>query len=203
LSDVKIKICGLRRAEDIEAVNAAMPDFIGFVFAKSPRQIDSKTAAELKRKLDSCISAVGVFVNQPIDFIAELYRDGIIEIAQLHGDEDDEYINRLRQVCDCKIIKSVSVGDELPVLPKTADYLLFDKASTQRGGTGEAFDWSALKNYQGISYFLAGGLTPENVSDALNRLSPSGVDVSSGVETNSFKDSDKINKFVQTVRRKQ
>ena len=203
MSAVKIKICGLRRIEDIENVNNVLPDYIGFVFAESKRQINAETAAELKQKLDKRITAVGVFVNQSIDFIAKLYQNKIIEIAQLHGDEDDEYIDNLRQVCDCKIIKSVSVSNVLPVLPKTADYLLFDKASTQRGGTGETFDWSALTNYNGIPYFLAGGLTAENVSDALKLISPFAVDVSSGVETNDFKDPDKINKFVQIMRRTQ
>jgi len=202
LSGLKIKICGLRRIEDIEAVNNALPDYIGFVFAKSKRQINAETAAELKKRLDKRIQAVGVFVNQSIDFITKLYKNGIIEIAQLHGDESDEYIAGLRH-CGCKIIKSAGVSNALPVLPKTADYLLFDKASDQRGGTGKTFNWDVLENYHGVPYFLAGGLTPENVSGALSQLSPFCVDVSSGVETNGFKDADKINKFVQAVRKVQ
>jgi len=196
----KIKICGLRRIEDIEAVNGAMPDYIGFVFAKSKRQIDMETAAKLKKRLDKRILAIGVFVNQPVDFIAELYQKGVIEIAQLHGEEDDKYICELRKVCDCKIIKAVGIAKELPDLPKSADYLLFDTLSTQRGGTGETFDWKVLENYTGIPYFLAGGLSPENVSDALHCLAPFAVDVSSGVEMDGCKDAERINEFVQSVR---
>ena len=201
MSSVKIKICGLRRLKDIVAANRAKPDYIGFVFAKSKRQISAETASELKNKLDKRIKTVGVFVNQPVDFIAELHKNKIIDMAQLHGDEDDEYIESLRSLCDCKIIKAVSVGDKLPDLTKTADYLLFDKASEQRGGTGESFNWNVLGNYQGVPYFLAGGLSLDNVGDALQKLSPFGVDVSSGVEIDGFKNSDKINEFVQTVRR--
>ena len=198
--DVKIKICGLRRPADIEAANNAMPDYIGFVFAKSKRQISKETAAKLKEGLHKRILAVGVFVNQPIDFIANLSQSGIIEIVQLHGDEDDAYIHSLRCACGCGIIQSVGIENTLPVLPTAADYLLFDKASAQRGGTGETFAWDALLPYQGKPYFLAGGLSPGNVSGALERLSPFGVDVSSGVETGGFKDAEKINQFVQIVR---
>ena len=200
MNRVKIKICGLRRTEDIEAVNYAMPDYIGFVFAKSKRQINADTAKYLKKRLDKRILAVGVFVNQPLDFIIDLYRKGIIALAQLHGDENDEYMNELRHRCGCKIIKSIGIASKLPVLPKAADYLLFDKASEQRGGTGATFNWDAIAYYQEIPYFLAGGLMPENIKEALQRLSPFGVDVSSGVETNGFKDADKINKFMQIIK---
>ena len=201
MSAAKIKICGLSRLEDIEAVNRVMPEYAGFVFAQSRRQIDPINARRLKEKLDSRITAVGVFVNAPIDFIANLYEQEIIGLAQLHGDEDDTYIKNLRLACSCKIIKAVGVGSELPVLPKTADYLLFDKASKQRGGTGESLNWSLLAGYQGTPYFLAGGLSPNNVGDALKGLMPYGVDVSSGVETDGFKDPRKIDLFIQRARK--
>ena len=199
----KIKICGLRRIEDIEAVNHALPDYIGFVFAQSRRRVDIKTAVMLKEKLDIGIKAVGVFVNEDISAISEIVQSGIIDLIQLHGDEDDLYIERLKEICDCPVIKAVGVGSTLPLLPKAADYLLFDTISTQRGGVGKAFDWNILNEYHNMPYFLAGGLSTENVSEALSQLLPFCVDVSSGVETDGFKDPEKINEFVQLVRRTQ
>jgi len=197
--EVMIKICGLRRDEDVVAVNNALPDYVGFVFTESKRQIGTEDAMRLRGKLDRRIRTVGVFVNQPIDLITELYSKRVIDVAQLHGDENDVYIKELRQACGCEIIKSVSITDRIPDLPGTADYLLFDTASELRGGTGRTFDWSILKNYHN-PYFLAGGLSSDNVHDALHRISPFAVDVSSGVETDNFKDSEKINRFVQIVR---
>ena len=197
----RVKICGLRRIEDIEAVNHALPDYIGFVFATSKCRVDIETAAMLKEKLDSRINAVGVFVNDEVSIIYKIVRNGIIDLIQLHGDEDDMYIERLKKVRDCPVIKAVSIGYALPVLPKAADYLLFDTLSAQRGGAGKAFDWRILANYSETSYFLAGGISIENVTEALSRLLPFCVDVSSGVETEGIKDSEKINEFVQTVRR--
>ena len=201
MSTVKIKICGLRRREDIEAVNEVLPEYVGFVFAQSRRQIDANTAAGLKKLLDKRIKTVGVFVNQSIDFITGFYKSGVIDLVQLHGEEDGEYIARLRNACGCGIIKSVSIADTLPVLPQEADYLLFDTASDQRGGAGVSFNWDVLENYTGKSYFLAGGLVIENVTAAVQKLHPFCVDVSSGVETDGFKDPNKIIRFVQTVRR--
>ena len=231
-----IKICGIRRAEDIEAVNRVLPDYIGFVFAKSRRQIEAKTAAMLKEKLDDRIEAVGVFVNQEISLISSLYKKGIIDIAQLHGDEDEEYIAELKETCGCRVIRSVglpvqaeSVGGHESVynlqftvysLQCTvsggqctgagargpgdgrvlADYVLFDTASEQRGGTGKVFDWKRLKGYRGPPFFLAGGLTAMNVVEAVRGLAPFAVDVSSGVETDGSKDEGKIIEFVKTVR---
>ena len=197
----KIKICGLSRIADIEAVNHALPDYIGFVFASSKRRVDIETAAMLKEKLSLRIKAVGVFVNEEISVISEIVQNGIIDLIQLHGDEDGAYIKQLKKACDCPVIKSVSVGDTLPALPNKADYLLFDTLSEQRGGFGKTFDWHILKEYNGPQYFLAGGLSIENVAEALSQLSPFCVDVSSGVETNGFKNPEKIYRFVQTVRR--
>jgi len=200
LSKARIKICGLRRIADTEAVNSVMPDYIGFVFAGSRRQVTPETAENLRNNLDERIQSVGVFVNQPIDFIAGLFDKRIINLVQLHGDEDDEYMESLRYSCGCEIIKSVSIVGELPVLPKAADYLLFDSASAQRGGTGKTFNRGVLEEYTGIPYFLAGGLNTENVGEALRYLLPFGVDVSSGVETDGFKDADKIKEFIRIVR---
>ena len=199
----RVKICGLRRIEDIEAVNHALPDYIGFVFAKSKRRVDIETAAMLKKKLDLRIKAVGVFVNEDISIISQIVQNGIIDWIQLHGDEDDVYIERLKGSCNCPVIKTVGVSDTLPVLPKAADYLLFDTLSAQRGGVGKAFNWHVLKEYHNMPYFLAGGLSIKNVSDAIQLLSPYCVDVSSGVETDGVKDSAKISEFVKIARRVQ
>jgi len=196
----KVKICGLSRTEDIHAVNLALPDFIGFVFAKSHRQVVESKAMTLKKQLDSRIEAVGVFVNQEIEYVERLYRKGIIDLVQLHGDEDEQYIRRLKEICGCPVIKTISIGSTFPKLPKNADYFLFDTLSHQRGGTGKSFDWSVLKNYDGTPYFLAGGLNITNVCSALHLLAPFCIDVSSGVETNGIKNAEKIHRFVCLVR---
>ncbi|MCL2121089.1 MAG: phosphoribosylanthranilate isomerase [Clostridiales bacterium] len=197
----KVKICGLRRVEDIAAVNSALPDYIGFVFAPSRRRIDEQTASMLKEMLDPRIQAVGVFVNQDIKEAASLVQRGILDAVQLHGDEDEEYLIRLKESCGCPVIKSVSVGEALPPLPENADYLLFDAASDQRGGSGRTFDWALLQQLHSKPYFLAGGLDLQNISNALRVLSPFCVDVSSGVETGGFKDAEKIHQFIDFVRK--
>ena len=196
----KVKICGLSRKEDIDAVNRVLPDYIGFVFAPSRRRVDEGTAAALRERLDGRIQSVGVFVNRDIEFVAGLYRKGVINLAQLHGDENGEYVKRLKEMCGCPVIKSVGIGGALPVLPEEPDYLLFDALSAQRGGTGEAFDWNVIKGYKTKPYFLAGGLTIENLTGALKFLNPYCVDVSSGVETDGVKDPGKIENFIQIAR---
>ena len=191
--------------EDISAVNRALPDYIGFVFASSRRQIDEKTARMLKKHLDARIKAVGVFVNQKIEFVADLYRNGVIDIAQLHGDEDSGYIERLKERCGCQIIKAIGIGDNLPpenIGLKTGliDYYLFDYLSGQRGGAGKTFDWDVLKKYSGPPFFLAGGLNLANIPYAINSLDPFCIDVSSGAETDGRKDKDKIDQIVRLCR---
>jgi len=192
----KVKICGLKRIEDIDAVNRSMPDYIGFVFAESRRRVDAETAAELKRNLDGRIKAVGVFADQDAAYIAGLYREGIIDIAQLHGNEDGEYIARLRGICGCPVIKAMRVKDVLPAPPEGADYILFDSG----GGSGMTFNWEILSGFAGLPYFLAGGLDETNVMRAIKLLDPYCVDVSSGVESGGNKDPEKIKNFVETVR---
>ncbi|MCL1919038.1 MAG: phosphoribosylanthranilate isomerase [Peptococcaceae bacterium] len=130
-----VKICGLSRPEDIDIANRVLPEFIGFVFAESRRRIDTATAAKLKERLDPRIQAVGVFVNEDMNTIVNLCADGIIDLIQLHGDEDALYIEKLRKYCKhygCKIIKAVKIGATLPALPEGADYLLFDTAPAGR-----------------------------------------------------------------------
>ena len=197
----KVKICGLSRMEDIAAVNDALPNYIGFVFAPGRRQVDEHTAAMLKKQLDPRIQAVGVFVNEKFEAITNLLGNGIIDLVQLHGDEDAGYITRLKDHCGCPVIKAVGICNELPPLPDGSDHLLFDTLSEQRGGTGRVFDWGVLQNYSGPPYFLAGGLTASNVTEAITLLSPFCVDVSGGVETDGVKDAKKIVNFVNMVRR--
>ena len=197
---VKVKICGLSRMEDIVAVNRALPDYIGFVFAPSRRRVEAKAAAMFKDRLDPRIKSVGVFVNEDLGAVIAAVDSGIIDLVQLHGDEDDEYVKRLKGSCGCPVIKAVGVGDVLPPLPREPDYLLFDTLSLARGGGGKVFNWDALGRYHGLPYFLAGGLNADNVEDAVKRLSPFAVDVSSGVETKGEKDEKKIEGFISIVR---
>ena len=205
----KIKICGLRRVEDIAYVNQCKPDYIGFVFAGSRRRVTKEQAKELRVLLNPDIMAVGVFVNEAPRIIAELVQEGIIDMVQLHGEEDEEYIKQLKSLIkDAVIIKAVRVAGEEDILRAqelSADYLLFDTFSqTGYGGTGECFDWKLLQNVEKKitkPFFLAGGINCENVEKALAMCSPFGVDVSSAVETNGYKDSEKILAMVNKVRK--
>ena len=197
----KIKFCGLKRIEDIKYANELKPDFVGFVFApKSKRFVNADTARELKNLLDTEIKAVGVFVDEDINVVTKLLKDGIIDIAQLHGSEDEEYIKSLRAICDKPIIKAftiVSKDDIKKANESTADYILLDSGK----GSGETFDWDLIKEVN-RPYFLAGGLTLDNVENAVKTLHPFVVDVSSGIETDGFKDFDKMCRFAQLTERK-
>ena len=194
----KIKLCGLTRVEDIKVANEILPDFVGFVFAKkSRRYIAPEKAAELKKILRSEISAVGVFVNEKIEIVAELANKNVIDLIQLHGSEDENYISQLRKFTDKKIIKAfkIKTADDLKVAEIfPADFILLDSGA----GTGKVFDWDILKNFK-RKYFLAGGLNCENVSDAIKILKPFAVDVSSGIEIGGVKDADKMREFVSNV----
>lgn len=196
----KIKLCGLSRSCDIEAVNELKPEYIGFVFAqKSKRYISRDQAAVLKQMLDPAISAVGVFVNESPETVARLLDDGVIDIAQLHGAEDEEYIKRLRKLVENPIIKAFRIETEKDIseaVKSSADYILLDSGA----GTGKVFDWTLLQCIQ-RPYFLAGGLSPENAEIAVRRLKPYAVDVSSGIETDGVKDKIKMTAFVGTVRK--
>jgi phosphoribosylanthranilate isomerase len=198
----KIKICGLRRETDIAYANHCLPDYIGFVFAESRRRVDPETARSLKAGLDPRIQAVGVFVNQDRQLIVSLCRRGIIDGVQLHGDEPETYVQALRREISRPIIQTFAVGTGPvpPALPSSADFLLFDTYKKgRRGGTGESFSWDKLKDV-GRPYFLAGGLRPDNLAEALKTLNPYGVDISSGVETDGWKDPDKMAAAVRVVR---
>lgn len=196
----RIKLCGLQSLHDVIAANAVQPDYIGFVFAKtSKRFITPQTAEQLRKKLDRKITAVGIFVNEPVEVVAALLNKGTIDMAQLHGNENEEYIMLLRKKTDKKLIKAFSVNEAKKLQAAyacSADYILLDSGS---GGTGESFDWNILQDF-GRPYFLAGGLNINNVSEAVSRLHPYAVDVSSGVETDGRKDDVKMAAFINAVR---
>ena len=196
----RIKLCGLSRSGDIDAANALLPDFIGFVFApKSRRYVSPETAAELRARLDPAVRAVGVFVNELPERVAALLAAGTIDIAQLHGAEDEAYIARLRQMTDRPVIKAFRVdtaADLAAARESSADFILLDNGA---GGTGEAFDRSLLAGFD-REYILAGGLDSETVGSAVRALRPFAVDVSSGIETGGFKDTEKMRAFVEAVR---
>ena len=195
----KIKFCGLTGDCDIDAANELRPEYIGFVFApKSKRYVAPERAAELKRQLAAGIKAVGVFVNDDLYHVAELLNRGIIDIAQLHGSEDEEYIGHLRQLTGKSIIRAyrIKTAEDIAEAEKcTADHVLLDSGA----GTGEVFDWKLIKNMK-RPYFLAGGLSPDNVENAVEQLSPYAVDVSSGIETDGVKDKVKMAAFAAAVR---
>ncbi len=192
----KIKFCGLTRTEDIEAVNELKPDYIGFVFAsKSKRYISPSNALILKKQLDPNIKAVGVFVNETAETIARLLNENILDMAQLHGNEDNVFIAKLRTLTDKPIIKAFTIKSKIDIKAiqeSTADYVLLDSGA----GTGHAFNWSLIKNIN-RDYFLAGGLSPENAEEAVKKLHPFALDVSSGIETNGIKDKKKMADFIR------
>lgn len=199
----KIKICGLMRQEDILAVNAARPDYVGFVFAKGRRRmILHDTAAMLRSRLDDGIKAVGVFLNNEIKEIEKICRDGIIDIVQLHGDEDEAYIRNLKERTDCPLIRAVSVRcreDILRAAELPVDFLLLDTYKQgQSGGTGETFDWQMIPPLP-LPYFLAGGINEDNIRTAM-QYGAYALDVSSGAETEGKKDPVKIMNLVRKVR---
>ena len=194
-----IKMCGIRRPEDVSAVNELVPDCIGFVFFPgSKRYISPETAAELRKSLSPAIRAVGVFVDEAPETAAALLNAGVIDAAQLHGHEDDAYIARLREMTSKPLIQAFRIrtaDDAARAQRSPADHILLDAGA----GDGKTFDWRLLDAVT-RPYFLAGGLDPENVSRALRERKPFAVDVSSGIETDGFKDIDKMRAFVRAVR---
>jgi phosphoribosylanthranilate isomerase len=222
---VKIKICGLFHEEDIDYVNEARPDYAGFVFAPSRRQVSAELASRLRRRLAESIIAVGVFIDAPITDIATLYRDGVIGIAQLHGSESEEYIAQLKAesgdtpVPVIQVIKSASLkgpthrtadcksdGSRHGGTEENVDYYLLDSGA----GSGKPFDWNLLNPPHSLfppssflfekPWFLAGGIGTDNIEKAM-ALNPFAIDVSSGAETEGMKDREKILRLTETVRK--
>ena len=192
-------MCGLSRMEDIEYANEVLPEFIGFVFApKSRRYVSFEQAKKLRGGLDYRIAAVGVFVDEDIENIVRLVKDEVIDMVQLHGSEDNAYIAKLREMAEVPIIQAFKIIDsydaESAVL-SDADFVLLDSGM----GTGKTFDWSLIKSIN-RPYFLAGGISPENAAQAVERFSPYAVDASSSLETNGVKDLSKMTALARAVR---
>lgn len=196
----RIKICGLFREADIDAVNAARPDLAGFVFAPSGRQVTPAQAEALRERLAPGIVPVGVFVDAPLAEITALVHAGVIGQVQLHGSENEAFIHAVQQSAGCPVIRAISMaqaGDAQAYAGSAADFLLLD---TGRGGTGRTFDWRLIGRLE-RPFFLAGGLNPDNLAEAIRTVAPYGVDLSSGVETGGFKDPALVLAAVQAVRR--
>lgn len=200
-SKTKIKICGLRRREDILAVNEAKPDYCGFIieFPSSFRSVTADEVRELVKELDPEIRPVGVFVNAPMELVRTLLDDGTLALAQLHGQEDESYIRELKTYTDKLIIKAFSIKtaeDIEKALQSPTDYILLDQGG---GGTGKTFDWSLIPEIQ-RPFFLAGGIGASNLGQAIREIHPYAVDLSSSVETEKRKDPMKIRQVVDIVR---
>ena len=194
---VKVKFCGLKRPCDIAWANELHPDYAGFVFAGTKRRVSDETAAALRRELDPSIPAVGVFVDDELPHMASLVKKGVIQLIQLHGQEEDALVQQLQTELGVPVIKAFSIANQDDIkraLESRADYILLDQG---KGGTGKAFDWSLLKEID-RPYFLAGGLTPQNAAQAA-KLRPYALDVSSGIETDGVKDRDKMTSFMTTL----
>ncbi|MBO6104644.1 MAG: phosphoribosylanthranilate isomerase [Methanobrevibacter sp.] len=208
---LKLKICGMRRPEDIEIANKYKPDYVGFVFAQSPRKVSYEQAKELSGLLSDDIVPVGVFVNEHMKLIVDLYKDGIIEIAQLHGDEDEKYIRNLKDKSieetgkEISVINAIEIKDDadyddelLKWRDSASDYFILDSGK----GSGKTFDWSLIDKESEFfknSIFLAGGLNSENLALAIEEFNPFAVDLSSSVETDGFKDEEKIKEIIEIM----
>ncbi len=195
----KVKFCGLSRECDIKFANELKPDYIGFIFwEKSKRYIDFQKAEILKKILIPEIQAVGVFVDELPEKIADLANNNIIDVIQLHGHENNSYIEKLRSLTNKPIIQAFKISSEKDVEnadSSIADYVLLDEGK----GSGKNFDWNLIGKIS-RDYFLAGGLNPDNIEYAIKSLKPFAVDVSSGIETNSLKDKSKMKDFISKVR---
>lgn len=199
----KIKICGLKRVQDIEYANQLKPDYVGFVFSSSKRMVNKETAKMLVERLDRDIKSVGVFVNEKIDFVCEIATFLDLDVVQLHGDENEFYIERLKQIADIETWKALRVKmSEVLNLETNADKILIEGfVKGVYGGTGVSFDWHLIENFEFKKpLILAGGLNILNVEAGIKKVGPYAVDVSSGVETDGYKDFKKMKEFVEKVR---
>lgn len=202
---MKIKMCGLRRSDDIIYANECLPDYIGFVFAESRRKVSGEEAKNLGAQLEPFIKKVGVFVNEPVRSLITISEQAGLDIIQLHGDEGEDYIKEVKHETGKELWKAVRVRtvkdiQEAQRLP--ADKLLLDSFSEDSyGGTGEVMDFAVLDQADiRKPYFIAGGLTVENLPEILNKAEPYGIDISSGIETEGVKDREKMLKVIQCVR---
>lgn len=200
---VQVKVCGLMDTEAVETAVAAGADFIGFVFADSKRQITKKQASDLAQKIPAHVKKVGVFVNETAEEIRKTAESVGLDYIQLHGDEPPAFCEKL----GLPVIKAFQVrdaGDLEKLAAYDCDYYLLDSpAGKYRGGSGETFDWSLVKEYAFLNkkIILAGGLRADNINKAIHEVHPVGVDVSSGVETDSKKDPSKIKAFLHAAKK--
>lgn len=197
----KLKICGLTCEEDIAAVNEVKPDFAGFIIEVpySRRNLSAEQVKVLVKGLDKEILPVGVFVDARPELPISLLRDGSLWAAQLHGNEDEEYIEKIQNMTGKPVIKAFSIKtpeDVQRALRSPADYILLDQGT---GGTGEPFDWSLVPPVR-RPFFLAGGIGFENLREAISTLHPWAVDLSSSLETNGKKDPVKIRQIVRMLK---
>ena len=204
----RIKICGMQRIEDIEIVNELLPDYVGFIMSvqnKFRRQVTVENAKALSQKLNPDIKAVGVFVDEPVEFIRNICSEGIIDLVQLHGHEDNDYINALAKNVKIPIIKAVRVKNANDITEAEnldCDYLLLDTAYKDKiGGGGQRFNWNLIPKNVSKPFFLAGGLSAENIKQAIKTVNPYAVDLSSSVETDGYKDREKVREVIDIVRR--
>lgn len=202
---MKIKMCGLRRPDDIIYANECLPDYIGFVFAESRRKVSGEEAKNLGAQLEPFIKKVGVFVNEPVRSLIAISEQAGLDIIQLHGDEGEDYIKEVKHETGKELWKAVRVRtvkdiQEAQRLP--ADKLLLDSFSEDSyGGTGKVMDFAVLDQADiRKPYFIAGGLTVENLPEILKKAEPCGIDISSGIETEGVKDREKMLKVIQCVR---
>ena len=200
-----IKICGITKISEIDDLNELKPDYIGFVFAKSKRQIDGQTAYRLKERLDKDIKTVGVFLNNTEEDILNVLKEVDLDVIQLHGDEDNNFIDSLKKKVKCDIWKAVSIltkEDMDKAIKYNVDTLLLDGS---KPGSGKTFDWNQLiKNDFSKRIFLAGGIDETNVLEGIRKVNPDGIDTSSGVEiidkNGRRKDREKMRRLIRKVR---
>ena len=208
----KVKMCGISKVETIPAVVEAKPDYMGLVFAPSKRQVTVDQAKILVEELHKqCINhydtkvvkTVGVFVNETLDNLVRIADTANLDAVQLHGDEDETFIQSLKERTNVEVWKAIQIrtaADTEKWIDSSADMLLFDAYhKDERGGTGEVFDWSSLDAFE-RPFMLAGGIDSTNVARAIRTVRPYGIDISSGIETNGVKDDEKITAFTKIVK---
>lgn len=197
---MKIKLCGIRTTDDVRLINEAQPDFCGFIveFPKSFRSVSEAELRNLTAQVNPEIKKVGVFVNASKDLVIRLLQENVIDLAQLHGQEDDIYIEEIKTKTGKQVIKAFSIKTKENVqkaLESPADYILLDQGG---GGTGQTFDWSLIPEIN-RPWFLAGGLSADNLHTAIEHLHPWGIDLSSSLETNQKKDPAKIKRIMEII----
>ena len=215
----KVKMCGISKVETIPAIVDAKPDYMGLVFAPSKRQVTVDQAKTLVEELhrgyaqkygsdtehdkNDTIKTVGVFVNETVDNLITIANEANLDAVQLHGDEDEAFIQSLKERTNVEVWKAIQIRSAADVeewIDSSADMLLFDAYhKDERGGTGEVFDWSSLDAFE-RPFMLAGGIDSTNVARAIRTVRPYGIDISSGIETNGVKDDEKITAFTKIVK---